>query len=186
MEARKQVLARSEPQHITQSFRPQVTRIAGRARIVSAHNVFAGVALLLNLAGCAQQPDQPAGSQALLEQYPDEAKVAHQLFGRPCANELATLQVVHTQSEREAQALCETDEIIDGCTVVNLYPLPTIVLNDEARSVQRATVTHELMHFLLICSGKDTTGDPHHSRPTIWGLNGMLSAVNTDIFDLQR
>jgi hypothetical protein len=186
MEVRSQALAYDEPRRIQQSSVARATRSARRARSATVHGFAAALALLLSLTGCAKEPDQPAGSQALLEQFPDEAEIAHARFGHPCAAELADLQVVHVQSEREAQALCQTDQTIDGCTWVNLYPLPTIILNDEARSSQRATVTHEMMHFLLVCSGQDSSGDPHHTRPTIWGLDGMLSTVNTDVFGLRK
>lgn len=140
----------------------------------------------LLVVGCAAGREQPAGSQALLEQFPEEGEVAHARFGHPCASELASLQVVHVASQSDAQDLCETSEAIVGCTKVGLYPLPTIVLDDEYRHTERATVTHEMMHFLLVCSGKDQSGDPQHKRQAIWGLQGMLAGVNTQVFELAK
>jgi hypothetical protein len=150
------------------------------------HGLHAGLVLAISsaLGACADPLAQPAGSDPLIGQFPDEAEAAHDRFGRPCKAELAKLQVVHALSQREAQDLCESSEKIVGCTRVDLYPLPTVILNDEHLQDERSAVTHEMMHFLLICSGKDPSGDPGHRRLPIWGLHGTLAAVNTEVFHL--
>jgi len=86
-----------------------------------------------------------------------------------CDDEIASLQIYHSQSDEENLELC-SGLSSTACAIFDVYSNTVIVINDarlyDPEEVAWFLLTHEMMHVLSACNSMN--GDKDHANPVVW------------------